>query len=197
MAEGNGLLNRHSVFERYRGFESLPLRINDLQALPILQGFFRLMERSERTIRTIVTNRKALHDFEIVQRFEAGIVLTGTEVKSVRAGKVSITDSYAYFPNKGDNELILVGLHINPYEFGSVENHEPTRRRKLLLHDHELKRLRSNVDEKGLTIVPLSLYFSGPFIKVELGMVRGKRQYDKRAALKDKELKREARRAES
>jgi SsrA-binding protein len=155
------------------------------------------MERPERTIRPIVTNRKALHDYEVVQRFEAGIVLTGTEVKSIRAGKVNLMDAYATFPNRNDMELRLIGLHINPYEFGSMENHEPTRSRKLLLHDHELKRLRQQIEEKGLTVVPLSLYFSGPYIKVELGLVRGKRQYDKRASIKEREMKREAKRAES
>jgi SsrA-binding protein len=155
------------------------------------------MERPERTIRPIVTNRKALHDYEVVQRFEAGIVLTGTEVKSIRAGKVNLMDAYATFPNRNDMELRLIGLHINPYEFGSMENHEPTRSRKLLLHDHELKRLRQQIEEKGLTVVPLSLYFSGPYINVELGLVRGKRQYDKRASIKEREMKREAKRAES
>ena len=152
-------------------------------------------EPTERTIRTILTNRKALHDFPIVQRFEAGIVLTGTEVKSIRAGKVSLTDAFASFPSKTSNELYLMGAHIQPYDFGNRENHEPTRRRKLLLKEHELQRLRSQSEEKGLTIIPLAMYFSGPYIKVEIGLARGKRQYDKRATLKEKELKREAQRA--
>jgi len=152
-------------------------------------------DANERTIRTILTNRKALHDYEIVQRFEAGIVLSGTEVKSIRAGKVSLTDAYATFPSKNSNELYLMGAHIQPYAFGNRENHEPTRRRKLLLKVHELERLRSQSEEKGLTIIPLAMYFSGPYVKVELGLARGKKHYDKRATLKEKELKREAQRA--
>lgn len=150
---------------------------------------------TDRPTRVIITNRKAFHDYEIVQRFEAGIVLTGTEVKSVRAGKVSMADAYGMFPSRHTNELYLMGLHIQPYDFGQRENHEPTRRRKLLLREHELQRIRTQSEEKGLTIIPLSMYFSGPYIKVEIGLARGKKLYDKRASLKDKELKREAQRA--
>lgn len=149
---------------------------------------------NERSTRSIIQNRKALHDYEVLQRFEAGIVLTGTEVKSLRAGKVSLADAYAIFPSKTSDELMLVGMHINPYDFGNRENHIPTRPRKLLLHEHELVRLRTGVEEKGLTIVPLSLYFSGPYIKVELGLVRGKKLYDKRASIKDREQERAMRR---
>ena len=150
---------------------------------------------TDRPTRVIITNRKVFHDYEIVQRFEAGIVLTGTEVKSVRAGKVSMTDAYGMFPSRHTNELYLMGMHIQPYDFGQRENHEPTRRRKLLLREHELQRIRTQSEEKGLTIIPLSMYFSGPYIKVEIGLARGKKLYDKRASLKDKELKREAQRA--
>ncbi|MBN9399333.1 MAG: SsrA-binding protein SmpB ['Candidatus Kapabacteria' thiocyanatum] len=149
---------------------------------------------NERSTRSIIQNRKALHDYEVLQRFEAGIVLTGTEVKSLRAGKVSLVDAYAIFPSKASDELMLVGMHINPYDFGNRENHIPTRPRKLLLHEHELVRLRTGVEEKGLTIIPLSLYFSGPYIKVELGLVRGKKLYDKRASIKDREQERAMRR---
>ena len=120
--------------------------------------------------------------------------MTGTEVKSLRAGKVSLTDAYALFPSKNSDELFLVGCHINPYSFGNRENHEPHRKRKLLLKEQELRRIRSQMEEKGLTIVPLSLYFSGPYVKVEIGLARGKKHYDKRAALKEKELKNEAKR---
>ena len=150
---------------------------------------------TDRPTRVIITNRKAFHDYEIVQRFEAGIVLTGTEVKSVRAGKVSMTDAYGMFPSRHTNELYLMGMHIQPYDFGQRENHEPTRRRKLLLREHELQRIRTQSEEKGLTIIPLSMYFSGPYIKVEIGLARGKKLSDTRASLKDKELKREAQRA--
>ncbi|HLP28521.1 MAG TPA: SsrA-binding protein SmpB [Candidatus Didemnitutus sp.] len=148
----------------------------------------------ERTIRTIITNRKALHEFEVLQRFEAGIALTGTEVKSLRAGKVNMADAYATFPSRSVDELYLIGLHINPYDFGNRENHDPIRKRKLLLKAHELHRLRESMEEKGLTVVPLSLYFSGPYVKVELGLMRGKKLYDKRAATKERELQREMQR---
>ncbi len=145
----------------------------------------------ERSIRTIVTNRKALHEFEVLQRFEAGIALLGTEVKSLRAGKVNLLDAYAMFPTRTADDLYLVGLHINPYDFGNRENHEPLRRRRLLLHGNELRKLREGIEEKGLTVVPLSIYFSGPYVKVELGLVRGKKLYDKRAATKERDQKRE------
>ena len=149
---------------------------------------------SDRTIRPIITNRKAFHEYEVLQRFEAGIALTGTEVKALRAGKVSLGDAYAIFPSRANNDLYLVGLHISPYDFGNRENHEPTRQRKLLLHAHELDRLRTGLEEKGLTIVPLGLYFSGPYVKVELGLVRGKKLYDKRQSTKERETERAMRR---
>ncbi|MEY3386325.1 MAG: hypothetical protein RIR53_1136 [Bacteroidota bacterium] len=152
---------------------------------------------NDRTIRTIITNRKALFEYEVLDRFEAGIALVGTEVKSLRAGKVNLADAYAMFPDKRSDELYLVGLHISPYDFGNRENHEPLRRRKLLLKQHELRRMREGIEEKGLTVVPLSLYFSGPYVKVELGLVRGKKLYDKRAATKEREQKREMKRATS
>jgi SsrA-binding protein len=148
----------------------------------------------DRTIRPIVTNRKAFHEYEVLQRFEAGIVLSGTEVKSLRAGKVNVMDAYAVFPSRNSDELVLVGLHIAPYEFGNRENHVPLRPRRLLLHQRELGRLRAALEEKGLSLVPLSVYFSGPYVKVELGLVRGKKLYDKRAALKDREHERAIRR---
>ena len=154
-----------------------------------------MAEQQERTIRPIITNRKALHDYEIIQKYEAGIALTGAEVKSIRAGKVSMTDAYAVFPNKNDDELYIIGMQVQPYDFGRTETQEPRRKKKLLLKAQELRRLRSQMEEKGLTIVPLALYFSGPFIKLEIGLARGKRQYDKRQTLKEKELKREAQRA--
>ncbi|CAN5525010.1 SsrA-binding protein SmpB [soil metagenome] len=148
----------------------------------------------ERTIRTIITNRRAFHDFEVLQRFEAGIELVGTEVKSLRAGKVSLLDAYAIFPSKHSNVLMLMQMHINPYDFGNRENHEPMRHRRLLLHEHELTKLRTGIEEKGLTVVPLSVYFSGAYIKVELGLVRGKKLYDKRVATKERDMDRASRR---
>lgn len=153
------------------------------------------MAAPDRPKRIIVTNRKALHDYEVLQRIETGIVLTGTEVKSLRAGKVAMTDAYAVFPSKKIDELMLIGLHINPYDFGNRENHISTRERKLLLHAQELKRLRVGIEEKGLTLIPLALYFSGPHVKVELGLVRGRKSFDKRAALKERESDREMKRA--
>ena len=154
-----------------------------------------IVAEPNRTIRPIVTNRKALHDYEVLQRIEAGIVLTGTEVKSLRAGKVAMTDAYAIFPSKRVDDLMLIGLHINPYDFGNRENHISTRERRLLLHAQELHKLRIGVEEKGLTLIPLALYFSGPHVKVELGLVRGKKTYDKRASLKERETDREMKRA--
>lgn len=155
-----------------------------------------MTQNNDRTIRTILSNRKARHDYEILHEFEAGIILTGTEVKSIRAGKVNFGDAYAIFPSKNTNELVLIGMHINPYSHGTTENHEPLRTRKLLLKAQELKKIRIQLDEKGLTIVPLSMYFSGPFIKLELGVGRGKKHYDKRASIKEREMKNEAKRAQ-
>lgn len=150
--------------------------------------------QSDRTIRSIVRNRKAFHDYEVLQRYEAGIALTGTEVKSLRAGKVTMSDAYAMFPSKLSNKLMLVGLHINPYDFGNRENHITTRPRVLLLHDNELSKLRIAMEEKGLTLIPLELYFSGPYVKVEIGVCRGKNLHDKRHSVRDREQEREIRR---
>ncbi|GMV53755.1 MAG: SsrA-binding protein SmpB [Chlorobi bacterium] len=160
------------------------------------RGAFALQTQPTRTERIIVTNRKALHEYEILQRFQAGIQLTGTEVKSIRAGKISLAEAYATFPSRTSDELLLLGMHINPYDFGNRENHEPMRPRKLLLHRHELHRLRIATEEKGLTIIPLSVFFSGPFIKVELGVARGKKLYDKRESIKERDEKRRMNRDE-
>ena len=162
-----------------------------------MRGAFFVMQSSERIIRTIITNRKALHEYEVLQRFEAGIALLGTEVKSLRAGKVNLGDSYAMFPSRQNDEFYLLGLHISPYDFGNRENHEPLRKRKLLLKAHELRKMREGIEEKGLTVVPLSIYFSGPYVKVELGLVRGKKLYDKRASSKERDIKRELQRRSS
>jgi SsrA-binding protein len=155
-----------------------------------------MSDRSERPRRVIVTNRKAQHLYHIVHRVEAGIALQGTEVKSLRAGKVNLTDAYATFLDKNTLELWLVNLHIAPYEHGSYANHNPTRPRKLLLHRRELVRLRSMIEEKGMTIVPLAIYFSGPYAKVELGVVRGKKLYDRRQDIKERDTERALRRGE-
>lgn len=154
----------------------------------------RSSEQFDRTEKVIVQNRKARHDYEILQVFEAGIVLQGTEVKSLRAGKSNLQDAYAAFVEKNSNELYLLNLHIAPYEFGNRENHEAKRRRKLLLTARELKKVRNAVSEKGLTLIPLSLFFSGSFVKVEIAVVKSKRKYDKREALKTQETQRELKR---
>ena len=142
--------------------------------------------------RTITVNRKAYFDYHVLERIEAGLVLTGTEIKSIRAGRVNIRGSYAR-PQGG--ELWLVDAHIAPYQSGGVYNHEPDRPRKLLLHKDQMVDLISNVAEKGLSIVPLRVYIRHHMAKVELGLVRGKRQYDKRRTIMDREQDREARRA--
>jgi SsrA-binding protein len=152
------------------------------------------MVAPERTERTLLQNRKARYEYHVEAVYQAGIVLQGTEVKSLRAGKTNLTDAYAAFPTKHSNELFLLGWHINPYDFGNRENHEPTRMRKLLLHEHELKRIRQWLEEKGLTAIPLRVYFSGAIVKVELGMCKGKHLYDKRETTKHRDIERQLRR---
>ncbi|MGD9487143.1 MAG: SsrA-binding protein SmpB [Calditrichaceae bacterium] len=136
----------------------------------------------------ISTNRKARHDYEIVSSIETGIVLTGTEVKSLRDGKANLADSYAKFVN---GELWVINLHISPYTKSAMENHDPLRDRKLLLHKLELKKLMRQVDEKGVTLIPLKLYFKNHLVKLELALARGKRKYDKRAAIAERDMKRD------
>ena len=138
--------------------------------------------------KTIATNRKAFRDYFIVDRIEAGIALVGTEVKSLREGKAALTDSYA---TVSDGEVFLHNLHIPPYESGNRFNHDPKRTRKLLLHRKEIRRIHGRITEKGLTVVPLSLYFRRGKVKVELAIARGKRMYDKREAMAKEAAKRE------
>jgi len=139
--------------------------------------------------RNITTNRKAFHDYTILERVEAGIELRGTEVKSLRAGHASLKESYAKIINA---EVILIKSHISQYKHGGFDNHEPERDRKLLLHKAEIRRLKRNIDIKGATLIPLRMYFNNKGkVKVELGVAKGKRQYDKRAALAAKDAKRE------
>ncbi|NOZ29746.1 MAG: SsrA-binding protein SmpB [Chloroflexi bacterium] len=142
-------------------------------------------------IKTIATNRKAYHDYHIEETIEAGIVLTGTEIKSIRQGKVNLRDGFAIIR---DGEVWLLNVHIAPYEGGNRMNHEPRRERKLLLHRREINRLASRVQERGWTLVPLRLYLKDNIAKVELALVRGKRQYDKRQAIAKREAEREIRR---
>ena len=143
--------------------------------------------------KTVAQNRKARHDYFIIDAFECDIVLTGTEIKSVRAGILNLKDSYASLEG---GELWLIGMHISPYDKGTYYNHEPERNRKLLLHRHELIRLRGKIREKGLTLVPLSVYIKdGRRAKVELALARGKTAHDKRDAIADRDAKRDIARA--
>jgi len=137
----------------------------------------------------IASNKKAFHDYFVLQKFEAGIALTGTEVKSLRDGKANLKDSYV---DVDRGEAFLVGAHISPYSHGNRENHDPERKRKLLLHRREIDKLQGQIVEKGLTIVPLRLYFKGGKVKAEIAVVRGKKLYDKREAEKRRQLDREA-----
>ena len=136
----------------------------------------------------VAVNRKARHDYFILDTFECGIVLTGTEIKSVRAGKVNLKDSFALIRN---GEMWLIGVHISPYEKGSYYNHEPERDRKLLVHKAEIIRLNSKIREKGLTLVPLSIYIkNGQHAKIELALVKGKAEHDKRDTIAERDAKR-------
>jgi SsrA-binding protein len=143
-------------------------------------------------IKQVAANRKAFHDYEILEKLEAGISLTGTEIKSMRAGGAHIREAYAR-PLNG--EMWLYGAHIAPYHAGSYMNHEPTRPRRLLMHRRQIAEWSSSMAEKGLTIVPLALYLKNGMAKVELGLVRGRKQYDKRQAIARREQQREIERA--
>lgn len=146
------------------------------------------MAENEKGGRKIIAqNKKAFHDYFIDERYETGIVLSGTEIKSLRAGQVNLKDSYCEIRG---GEIFALGIHISPYEQGNIFNRNPLRDRKLLMHKREIMKLHGLVGQKGFTLVPLSLYFSGSFVKLELGLCRGKKLYDKR----DSDAKREAER---
>jgi SsrA-binding protein len=147
---------------------------------------------SEQGRKFICQNRKARHDYHILDSMEAGIALKGTEVKSLRAGNANLKDAYARIDNE---EAFLFNLHISPYEEGGRFNHDPTRPRKLLLHKSEIRKLFGRVQMKGLTLIPLSLYFSKGRVKVELGIARGKKSFDKREDVAERDAKREMERA--
>ncbi|HEV8327751.1 MAG TPA: SsrA-binding protein SmpB [Nitrospiraceae bacterium] len=143
--------------------------------------------------KSVVTNRKAYHDYFIEEKFEAGIMLQGTEVKSLREGRVNLQDSYASV--KGD-EIFLHHCHISPYSHGNIMNHEPLRTRKLLLHRKEIDKLLGKTKQQGLTLIPLRIYFSNRGLaKVELGLAKGKKQHDRRESIKTREASREVERA--
>lgn len=139
-------------------------------------------------IKVVATNRKARHDYEILESFEAGLSLLGSEVKSLRDGKATLKDAYATAAKDG---VILHNMHIAPYDKTGFAGHEPERPRRLLLHEREIRKLIVMTDEKGLTIIPLRIYFKGKYAKVELAVARGKRMYDKRAAIVERETKRD------
>jgi SsrA-binding protein len=136
----------------------------------------------------ICNNKKAFHNYFIEEKFEAGMVLKGTEVKSLRMGKANLNDSFAQVRN---GEAFLNNLHISPYDFGNRENHDPDRVRKLLLHKKEIEKLHSKVREQGYSLVPLRLYFKNGMVKVEMGLAKGKKLYDKREDMKKEDQKRE------
>lgn len=143
-------------------------------------------------IKIVCQNKKARHDYHIIEVIEAGMVLLGTEVKSLREGRANLKDSYA---RVRDGELYLVQAHISPYSHASYDNHDPERVRKLLIHKRELKRLTGKTQEKGLTLVPLKIYFKDGKAKIELALASGKKSYDKRETLKRQTQKREMERA--
>jgi SsrA-binding protein len=147
---------------------------------------------SETPQRISISNRKARHEYFILEALEAGIVLTGTEVKSLRKGNANLQDSYAELRS---GEVWLEGMHISPYEQGNINNHDPRRRRKLLLQKKQIRKLIGGMKEKGLTLIPLSVYFKGLYAKVELALARGKKSYDKRDAIAKRDAERDIARA--
>ncbi len=150
------------------------------------------MDKTVSGQKLVASNRKAFHDYFIMDKFEAGMVLAGTEVKSIREGRINLKDSYAAIK---DGEAFLFNCHISPYSHGNRENHEPTRARKLLLHRQEIRKLIGKTQEKGLTLVPLRVYLTRGRVKIELGVARGKKDYDKRETERRKEVDRETRAA--
>ena len=146
------------------------------------------MAEKKQTSRIIAQNRKAWHDYFVDEKYEAGIALYGTEVKSIRNGAVNLKDSYCSLKN---GELFVIGMHVSPYEKGNIFNREPLRDRKLLMHKREIMKLGGLITQKGYTLVPLSLYFSGKNVKVEIGLCRGKKLYDKRDSAAEKQANRE------
>ena len=141
------------------------------------------------TVKLIANNKKAHHDFFVDDTYETGISLAGTEVKSLRMGKCSIKEAFVRIEN---GEVIIYGMHISPYEKGNIFNKDPLRPRKLLMHKYEINKLMGKIKEKGMTLVPLKVYFKGSLVKVEIGLARGKKLYDKRQDIAKKDQRREA-----
>lgn len=144
---------------------------------------------SKASVKLVANNKKARHDYFIEDTYEAGVVLHGTEVKSLRMGKCSIKESFVRIDN---GEVMIYGMHISPYEKGNIFNKDPLRPKKLMLHRYEINKLEGKLAEKGLTLVPLQVYFKGSLVKVEIGLARGKKLYDKRADIAKRDQKREA-----
>lgn len=136
----------------------------------------------------VAQNRKAYHDYSIEETLEAGIQLVGTEVKSLRDGRANLKDSYVLIK---DSEVFLFNCHISPYSHGNIMNHEPLRTRRLLLHRKEIERIRGKMQQKGYALIPLKIYFKGSYAKVEIGLAKGKRQYEKRETIKEREAHRD------
>lgn len=153
-----------------------------------------MTDKSEREAaqKNIAENRKAFHDYHILDTFETGVVLLGTEVKSIREGRVNLRDSYARIEN---GEVFVQNVHISPYSHRGYVDHEPLRRRKLLLHAHEIRKLIGKTVEKGMTLVPLRMYFKNGKVKLAIGLAKGKKEHDKRETLKKRETDRETRAA--
>lgn len=151
------------------------------------------MAQGKPSVKIIAQNKKAYFDYFVEEKFEAGIELTGTEVKSVRLGQVNLKDSYC---NVNQGELFVLGMHISPYEKGNIFNRDPLRDRRLLMHKKEILKLFNGVKRDGYSIIPLSLYLKGPIVKMEIGMCKGKKLYDKRDAIAKKDARRESDRRE-
>lgn len=149
------------------------------------------MAKEKSSFKLIANNKKAYHDYFIEDKYEAGIALFGTEIKSLRLGKCSVKESYIRIEN---GEVFIVGMHISPYEKGNIFNRDPLRTRKLLLHRSEIRKLTGRLTEQGYTIVPLQVYLKGSLVKVEIGLAKGKKLYDKRQDIAKKDMKREAER---
>ena len=147
---------------------------------------------SKEAFKLIANNKKAYHDYFIDEKYECGIELFGTEVKSIRMGKCSIKEAFVRIDNHG--EVYVYGMHVNPYEKGNIFNKDPLRARKLLMHRKEILKLESKIKEKGYTLVPLQVYFKGSLVKVEIGLARGKKLYDKRDDMAKKDMRREVER---
>ncbi len=139
-------------------------------------------------VKIIAQNKKAYHDYFVDEKFETGIALAGTEVKSIRQGNINLKDSYCKINN---GEIFVVGMHISPYEKGNIFNKDPLRDRKLLMHKREILKLFNNIKKDGVSIIPLSVYLKGPVVKVEIGLCRGKKLYDKRESIAARDVKRE------